>query len=115
VVTRFDLKTFAQGPLWGGFVIYPLSTKDQQLKALTELTGSGANYDPYAVVINSYGWSAASGWAVANNIEYTKPQAFPPALENFTSIQPQYASTMRIAPIANLATELALSTPLGSR
>lgn len=96
-------------------MIYPLSTKDQQLKALTELTGSGANYDPYAVVINSYGWSAASGWAVANNIEYTKPQAFPPALENFTSIQPQYASTMRIAPIANLATELALSTPLGSR
>jgi hypothetical protein len=114
VVTRFDLKTFEQGPFWGGFVFYPISTKDQQIKALVDLAGS-ANYDPYATVINSYGWTAVSGWVVANNLEYTKPEAFPPALADFTNIQPQLFKTMRIAPITSFATELAKSTPRGSR
>ena len=113
-MTRFDLKAFPQGDFWGGFIFYPISTKDAQIKALSQFADS-APYDPYAAVINSFAWTAVTGWTVANNLEYTKPEVFPPALANFTSIQPQLLSTMRIGPISSFATELAKGTPLGSR
>ncbi|KAK3075441.1 hypothetical protein LTR53_001226 [Teratosphaeriaceae sp. CCFEE 6253] len=114
VVTQFESTAFQQGKFWGGFIGNDISTKDAQFAAFEALTGS-PNYDPYAAIINSYVFTAATNsWYIANNIEYTKPQAYPPFLSNFTSL-PQTFSTMRISNLTDFTIELAASNPDGRR
>ncbi|KAI9820173.1 MAG: hypothetical protein M1827_005795 [Pycnora praestabilis] len=117
IVTRFDLKTFEQGKLWGGFIVYPNSTFGQQIQALQDFTtASGAGVDPYAAVINAYVYSAAAGIPIiANQYTYTKAEAFPAILQNFTNIQPQYSSTLRTTNLTDLTVELGEGTPNGFR
>jgi hypothetical protein len=75
-----------------------------------------ANYDIYGALINSFAYSAASGgWIVANNIEYTKPVVNPPVFQQYTSIQPQVVSTMRISTLSDFTLEIAASNPAGRR
>ena len=107
IVTRFDLKTFQQGKLWGGFIIYPFTTVTQQLQSLQEFTtASGAGVDPFASVINAYVFTGAGPSFVANQYTYTKAESYPSILANFTNVQPQLHSTMRITNLTDLTIEL---------
>ncbi|MCJ1377709.1 hypothetical protein MMC17_000805 [Xylographa soralifera] len=116
VVTRFDLKTFAQGKLWGGFVINPIETAAEQFQYIEDFaTASGNGADPYASVINAYIFGAKGPIAIANQFTYTKPEAFPSILENFTSVQPQISNTLRITNLTDLTIELGAGTPNGFR
>lgn len=113
VVTRIDLEIWAQDKFWGGIVVNPVSTAPQQLAAFVNFNGQ-EKFDEYGALINSYGYSKSQGgWFVSNNIEYTKAQEYPPVFNEFTSIQPQLFSTMRISNISDFATELGGSTPYG--
>ncbi|KAI9799744.1 MAG: hypothetical protein M1833_003863 [Piccolia ochrophora] len=106
IVTRFDIKTFTQGKLWGGYIVNPIETRDAQVAAFSELN-SASSYDEYAALINSYSYSPSSGgWVVANNIIYTKPTPFPETFKPFTDIQPQLAQTLRISNLSDFVTEL---------
>ncbi|TKA77900.1 hypothetical protein B0A55_03342 [Friedmanniomyces simplex] len=114
IVTAFESTAFQQGKFWGGFIGNSIATKDAQFAAFEALNGS-PNYDPYAALINSYVFTAATNsWYIANNIEYTKPQAYPPFFANFTSL-PQTFSTMRISNLTDFTIELAASNPDGRR
>lgn len=106
VVTRFDLKTFRQGPFWGGYIIYDISTREQHFKAFEELNGA-SRYDVYAALISNYLYRNGS-WSVLNIYDYTKEpaQPYPPVFKPFTSIQPELVNTMRVAPLANFTVEL---------
>ena len=116
IVTRFDLKTFQQGDLWGGFIINAPGSIDQQLQALQSFTqASGVDTDPYAALINSYIFQANGLSFIANYMTHTKPQAYPPAFSNFTSIQPQLQNTLRMSKLTNLTVELGAGTPNGYR
>jgi hypothetical protein len=116
VVTRFDLKTFEQGKLWGGFIIYPWTSVPTQLQALEDFTSaSGAGVDDYASVINAYIIGPKGPEFVANQYTYTKAQEYPPALQNFTSQQPQYSNTMRITNLTDITIETGAGTPNGYR
>lgn len=115
VVTRFDFQTFAQGDLWGGAIIYPSSTLPDQLAAFVNFTHS-ATYDPHASLINSFGYAPAAGTTfVSNSLVYTAPVVNPPAFQQYTSIQPQFANTMRISNLSDFALELNANTPYGFR
>ena len=115
VVTRIDIKTFQQGLLWGGQIIYPSSTVRSQIQAFVDLDND-PNYDPYAALIMSFGYEGASrSLIVANALEYGKPVINPPAFQPFTSIQPQFLNTMRIADLNSFATEQAGFSPSGQR
>lgn len=46
IVTRFELRTFEQGKLGGGYVGWPLSTKEAQFQAFADLANASP-YDPY--------------------------------------------------------------------
>ena len=75
----------------------------------------GGDYDPYAALIASFVWNITSQtWYGANNFEYTKPEPYPEAFENFTSL-PQTFSTMRISNLRDFTTELSASNPAGRR
>lgn len=106
VVTRFDLKTFSQGPFWGGLIVYDISTREQHFKAFEGLNGAN-HHDVYAALICNFLYRNGS-WTIVNNYEYTKQpaQPYPPVFEPFTSIQPELVSTMRVGPLANFTLEL---------
>lgn len=90
-----------------------MSTAPQQLAAFVEFNGQ-EKFDMYGAIINNYGYSKVQGgWFVANDIEYTKDQEYPPVFTNFTTIQPQLVSTMRISNMSDFAIELEGSTPYG--
>ncbi|KAK0883309.1 hypothetical protein LTR87_002817 [Friedmanniomyces endolithicus] len=114
VVTAFESTAFPQGKFWGGFIGNPGSTKDAQFKAFEGFTGN-PNYDPYAALINSYIFTpATNSWFIANNLEYTKNQSYPPYFQNFTSL-PQIFNTMRISNLTDFTLELSASNPDGRR
>ena len=116
IVTRFDLRTFSQGKLWGGFVVTPASTAAQQFQYLQDFTtASGSGVDPYASVINAYIFTANGPSYVANQLTYTKSEAYPAILQNFTNIQPQYSNTLRTTNLTDLTIELGTGTPNGFR
>ena len=115
VVTRIDIKTFHQGLFWGGQIIYPSSTVRNQIQAFVNLDND-PNYDPYAALIMSFGYSGvARSLVVINALEYGKPVINPPTFQPFTSIQPQISNTMRIADLNSFATEEAAFSPNGQR
>lgn len=114
VVTRFDLETFEQGSFWGGVIYYPITTASQQLTAFYNFA-KNPNYDEYSAIIQSFGFSGGRGSAAVNGLYYTKPQANPPALQGFTAIEPQLASTMRIDSLLNLSVERGATSPDGLR
>ncbi len=96
IVTRFDLKTYPQGQLWGGFIAYPSSTIPQQLSAFGSFMQS-AKSDPYAEIICAIGYVAAyKSVVVSIRLHYAEPIANPPIFRPFTAIQPQLKNTMRI-------------------
>lgn len=105
VVTRFDMKTFAQGDMWGGEIVYPITTLDAQLEAFVAYANQ-PEYDIYGALINSYAWSAATGFVVDNEYTYSEPTAYPASFANFTAIGPEYLNTMRITNLTDIAIEL---------
>ena len=116
IVTRFDLRAFSQGKLWGGFVVSPASTAAEQFKYLQDFTtASGNGVDPYASIINAYIFTGNGPAFVANQLTYTKPEAYPTILQNFTNIQPQYSNTLRTTNLTDLTIELGAGTPNGFR
>lgn len=114
IVTRVDLQTFDQGLVWGGHTINPLSTLDAVVNAFVDINSANA-YDPYASLITTFGVSQAMGMvAIANNIEYTKEEAYPPIFKRLTDL-PSYSSSLRVTNLTDLAIEGISAQPAGSR
>lgn len=95
VVTRFVLRTFAQGIIWAGDVIYPASTIFQQLQAFSSFA-SAPDFDQNAGLIQNLAYSSAEGSLIVNQLVYAQPVVNPPAFQPFTAIQPQYENTAAI-------------------
>ncbi|ROT37817.1 FAD-binding domain-containing protein [Sodiomyces alkalinus F11] len=114
IVTRWDLTTVhvPEGRIWGGTLVYPTTTTDEQLEAFTNWK-TGADFDPRASAEQSHVYiGSMDQFLVATSLHYTAPVEFPESLRNFTAIQPQWDSTLRIAPVAEFAAEVqAQSTP----
>lgn len=115
IVTRFDFKTFEQGKLWGGLIVYNFTNAASHLQRLQDFTTlSGAGGDPFATVTNVYGFTAAGPSVIVYLPTYTKAEAYPAALKPFTDIkQPQLFNSMRITNLTNLTIEAAV--PYGQR
>lgn len=95
VVTRFVLRTFKQGSIWAGDVIYPVSTILQQLQAFSSFA-SAPDFDQNAGLIQSLAFSSAGGPLVVNQLVYAQPIVDPPAFRPFTAIKPQVENTAAI-------------------
>lgn len=90
IVTRFDMRTFKQGPFWGGSVYNFPARFPRQMEALVnEIRKPNASDETQTMV--SIGYAAAFGMiACQNQVYYTKGATeTPPVLEPFTTIQPQ--------------------------
>ncbi len=105
VVTRFDLKTFEQGPFWGGFVGYPIEARHEQFRAFEKFNGA-AKHDPYATLINNYAYNHQEGWMITNSFVYTRPEPYPDVFRPFTDYDESIFDTMRISNLSDFTIEL---------
>lgn len=114
IVTRVDFRTFALGKLWGGEVVRPYETAEQQIVALAAFNDPVA-YDEFASLLTTFAYSGADDLqVVVNDMEYTKPLANPPVFQNLTSLL-AYSSTQRITTMSDLAAEAQANDPNGLR
>ncbi|TKA30695.1 hypothetical protein B0A50_02415 [Salinomyces thailandicus] len=114
VVTAIEQRVFEQGDFWGGFIGFDESTFPAQFEAFEALTGS-PDYDPYASLIHNLVFNTTTrAWSAASNFEYTKPEAYPPFFDNFTSL-PTTFNTTRISNLTDFTVELSASNPIGRR
>ncbi|KAL8800473.1 MAG: hypothetical protein Q9200_007233 [Gallowayella weberi] len=115
IVTRFDLKVFLQGKIWGGTIYNPIDTLPAQIQAFVDLNNA-TSYDTNAAMINTYGYSNKSGrWTVANLLVYTKHVSNPPVLRPFTKIEPRLLNTMRLTNLSDITSEQNRNSPSGLR
>lgn len=106
IVTRFDLKTFEQGEIWGGEILHPYTDVMLQLQALEDFgIASGAGADPFASVETTFALTGSGPAAILNQIVYTKAQAYPEITRNFTDIQSVTFNTMRVTNLTNITIE----------
>ncbi|KAK2868015.1 hypothetical protein FQN49_003243 [Arthroderma sp. PD_2] len=113
IVTRFDMRTFKQGPFWGGSVFYFEPTFPSQIEALVkELHKRDASDETHLMI--SIGYTAQFGQTMCmNQVYYTQAVEKPAVLEPFTEIQPQLdaLNSMRVMGLKDSAKEQAADTP----
>ncbi|KAI5923884.1 FAD-binding domain-containing protein [Camillea tinctor] len=115
IVTRFYLRVFQQGQLWGGKLFYFQPSFSGQIQSLVDyLHNPNADADVHICV--SLGYAPALGDILCmNDIFCTRPEK-PKALEPFADIQPQIdqMKTLRIDSLKSFTDE-AFSGALANR
>ncbi|KAI0404734.1 putative oxidoreductase [Xylaria palmicola] len=104
VVTRIDLETFEQGPIWGGTLTCPGSAWADTARELAKIN-SPDTYDEYAALFSSWVYSGPTGTVVSNTVVYTKAVENPQVFAGFTSL-PRLAGTTGISNLSSFAVEL---------
>ncbi|KAK8052712.1 hypothetical protein PG996_012013 [Apiospora saccharicola] len=110
IVTRFDFRTFEQGPIYAGFVWYFKPSFPNQLAALVkELTSPDASVEAHLMLSMAYAQVFGNGNDVVclNQLYYTQPVEDPPVLAPFVYVQPQRSemNTMKIQTLLEAITE----------
>lgn len=125
VVTRFELRTFPQGPFWGGAVLYLPPSFPAQVEALVaELRKPDASVETHLML--SIGYSASymqlGGTLCMNQVYHTGPGAAeggggPKVLDPFVKISPQFEqlNTLRALTLTDSAGEQAAQSSDGVR
>lgn len=120
VVTRFELRTFKQGPFWGGTVFYFPPSFPSQIDALVhELKKPDASDETHIMI--SAGYSVAygpdAGNMCLNQVYYTREEEKPAVLDPFVTMQPQIdsLSSMRMMNLKDAAGEQAQMSSDGIR
>lgn len=97
IVTRFDLKAFSHGPIWGGRIAYAPEAETALISAFTEFKHP-ANFDPYAAGWVTFRFNGSTKQVTPTSILwYTRPELKPGSLANITSIAPQTMNGMQTA------------------
>ncbi|CAG9998328.1 unnamed protein product [Clonostachys byssicola] len=119
IVTRFDMRTFKQGPIYGGTVFYFSPSFPSQIEALvTELRKPDASKETHLMI--SQGFSAAINKDTImclNQPYYTQAVEDPPELQPFTKVQPQIdqMNSMRLHTVLEGAKEQEASSQTNVR
>ena len=115
IVTRIELATFAQGPLWFATTYNSLSIIDDYAKIVADMTVK-ENYDNKASIIAGFGYSQAQNASViANQLVYTQPSGneVPQYFQNVMSL-PSVFNDTQVANMSTLATQGTALIPSGA-
>ncbi|KAJ8115796.1 hypothetical protein ONZ43_g4587 [Nemania bipapillata] len=118
IITRYDFRTFQQGPFWGGNIFYMLpSLPDQIEKLVTEVTKPDAS--PETHIMMSIGFSGAVSPVPVglNTVYYTQDVENPPVLDPFVSVDTKIDqfSSVRIQTLKEAATDQAAGVEMQVR
>lgn len=112
IVTKFTIKTFPLGQIWGGDAYYLASSLDDHVQALYDFTAN-PNYDTDAGYFLCYAYTPASGALITNRVAYAQPVVNPPAFQPITSIAGQIMNTTQIIDLGTFANQSYQSSPIG--
>ncbi|KAI0402195.1 hypothetical protein F4802DRAFT_608839 [Xylaria palmicola] len=118
IVTRFDFRTFEQGPVYGGSIYYFADSFPNQLEALVqELQKPGASKETHLMLSIGYSGMFGPQLMCLNQVYCTKGIDKSPVLKPFTDIQPQIGqmNSLRIHTLAEAAREQAGDRPSPKR
>lgn len=89
IVTRYDMETFSQGPLWGGYVYYYVPNFPHQLDLMVrELRSPEASPDTHIILTTAYA-ARMSQTVCVNRVYHTKGLGNSSSLTPFTTMTPQ--------------------------
>ncbi|KAJ8118417.1 hypothetical protein OPT61_g610 [Boeremia exigua] len=106
IITRFDLRAFKQGPVWGGVVIYT-DAADQELIDTIISFKQPDKYDPHAMFTFGFVYNQVMGAFTSDIAMYhTRPENVTGStLETFANVQPQIFSSLRNSTLGAFAGE----------
>ena len=112
IVTRYDLRTFEQGPFWGGAVFYlPPSFPGQIQAYCDELNKPDSSDETHIMISQGYSGMFADlgGHFCMNQLYYTREVENPEILQPFVGVQPQIdaMNSMRMLNLKEAANEQA--------
>ncbi|KAK4164099.1 hypothetical protein QBC43DRAFT_379012 [Cladorrhinum sp. PSN259] len=113
IVTKIELVTFRQGPLWSVMTFNPVSVVDKQAKIYSKIAAA-ENYDENASFLTGWGYSAAAGLTVAlNQLVYTRPTGgvSPPVYRDILTFPTVFNATPVVANMSTIAIEAVANTP----
>lgn len=119
IVTRFDVDTYAQGPVWGGLHIwsYTEDVRSALNKAFVDFAHAAA-LDPYVSLFVGLGYRAGN-YTYGAGLYNARGTAFPPVFRAFETEESfktaNIMSTARVTTMSNLAEELDQADPPGMR
>lgn len=113
IVTRIDMQTFKQEPFFGGFAYHSPDVWVDEVNEFVRISNP-ATYDEFAHLTLTWGFSAASGLIVANQLEYTKPIEDPPIFAKIRSL-PVLFGTDGISNVTQLSKDLRDQAASGQR
>ena len=105
IVTRFDLKPFAQGEILAGAITSSISDRDAVFKAFSDIADA-KEYDPYASLVTGLGYNSSvkGSWSIATTAAYTKPELHPPVFDSLLAI-PGTKNTLALTNLSTLSNE----------
>ncbi|KAH9908353.1 FAD-binding domain-containing protein [Xylariomycetidae sp. FL2044] len=117
IVTRFDMRTFQQGPFWGGAVFYFPDQFPAQIEALSHEINKPDASDETHIMISLF-FAAQFGQVMGlNQVYYTREVENPPEIQPFVSMQPQVEqlNSMKMTTVKSAADEQASMAMTGVR
>ncbi|KAF2818784.1 FAD-binding domain-containing protein [Ophiobolus disseminans] len=120
IITRFDLRTFEQGPFWGGALFYfPPSFPSQVQAYCDKLHIPYASKETHIMISQGYtdAFAALGGHFCMNQAYYTREVEKLAVLEPFVSVQPQIEAmnSLRMMTLEDAAKEQAAQSSDGVR
>ncbi|KAF4912109.1 (S)-mandelate dehydrogenase [Colletotrichum fructicola] len=112
IVTRIDMQTVDVVEIWGGQIVYPLSTTEQHIAAYVKWVDNIPNYTKGSAV-TFWAYSPSAGTVVSTAVHDTANTEWAPAYDDFRNIQPQTMNTLRHDSHLNMTVEL--EEPTGYR
>ncbi|KAI8200235.1 (S)-mandelate dehydrogenase [Colletotrichum sp. SAR 10_76] len=112
IVTRIDMQTVDVVEIWGGQIVYPLSTTEQHIAAYVKWVDNIPNYTKGSAV-TFWAYSPSAGTVVSTAVHDTANAEWAPAYDDFRNIQPQTMDTLRHDSHLNMTVEL--EEPTGYR
>lgn len=110
IVTQFKFRTFKYDGMWGGLVIYPETTIQDQFKALINFSNNvDKNLKSTVIVMPGY-LSSIDTDLVLNAYDHTEPVVRPATFDEFLAIPGNISDTTTLTNMSNLAAALAGST-----
>ncbi|KAJ4351430.1 uncharacterized protein N0V89_006772 [Didymosphaeria variabile] len=113
VVTRIDLNTYEQGPIWSGFSLSETTVLDANIKEFVRIS-TAKDYDQHASFMLSFAYVGPLGGSLlANTLTYTKGVENPPIYERILAL-PTLMSSSGIKNITAASDDLAALVPHGA-
>ncbi|KAF2482459.1 FAD binding domain protein [Neohortaea acidophila] len=114
IVTRFDLETFPQGPMWGGVTYSDVQHTEEVIDAFEKFAfNAPQDLDAHAYIFLDF-TDDIDRLRAGSVLAYARAVEYPEALGNFTKI-PTVRSTLRSTDVADLAREISALNPTNMR